>query len=47
MSHALAQLRDMLGDQLFVNTSSGMLDTPYALQLAGPIATRCADSRRL
>jgi DNA-binding transcriptional LysR family regulator len=38
MSNALARLREMLGDPLFVNTSSGMQATPYALEIAGPIS---------
>ena len=38
MSNALARLRDLLGDPLFVNTSSGMQATPYALEIAGPIS---------
>lgn len=38
MSNALGRLREMVHDQLFVNTSNGMQPTPYALQIAGPIA---------
>ncbi|MEN3364642.1 MAG: hypothetical protein V7606_1916 [Burkholderiales bacterium] len=38
MSNALTRLREMMGDPLFVNTSSGMQATPYALEIAGPIA---------
>ena len=38
MSNALARLRDLLGDPLFVNTSGGMQATPYALEIAGPIS---------
>lgn len=38
MSNALARLRELLGDPLFVSTSSGMQPTPYALQIAAPIA---------
>lgn len=38
VSNALARLRRMLGDELFVRTSSGMEPTPFALQLAEPLA---------
>ncbi len=37
MSNALARLRKLFGDPLFVHGSSGMQATPYALELAGPI----------
>jgi DNA-binding transcriptional LysR family regulator len=37
MSHALNRLRRMLGDQLFVRTPTGMVPTPRAETLAGPI----------
>ena len=33
VSHALARLRALLGDQLFVKTSDGMVPTPRALRL--------------
>lgn len=38
ISNALRRLRDALGDELFVRTPQGMSPTPYALQLAGPVA---------
>lgn len=37
VSNALTRMRNLSGDQLFVRTSSGMVPTPYALQLAEPI----------
>ena len=37
MSHALARLRHMLKDDLFVRSPRGMLPTPRAEQLALPI----------
>jgi DNA-binding transcriptional LysR family regulator len=36
-SHALARLRHMLSDELFVRTPEGMQPTPRALQMAEPI----------
>src|SRR5579863_10059445 len=36
-SHALARLRTMLGDELFVRTPEGMQPTPRAEQIAQPI----------
>src|SRR6476659_6162696 len=38
ISNALNRLRKMLGDELFLRTSRGMEPTPYASQLAEPIA---------
>lgn len=38
VSNALRRLRDALGDALFVRTPTGMAPTPYAQQLAGPVA---------
>jgi len=38
VSNALRRLRGLLGDELFLRTSRGMEPTPYALQLAEPIA---------
>jgi DNA-binding transcriptional LysR family regulator len=38
VSNALARLRNVLGDELFVRTGGGMVPTPYADQLAGPVA---------
>src|SRR3954470_8047090 len=37
VSHALARLRHMLKDDLFVRTPEGMLPTPRAERMAGPI----------
>jgi DNA-binding transcriptional LysR family regulator len=39
VSSALGRLRTSLGDDLFLRTQRGMEPTPYALQLAEPIAT--------
>jgi len=38
VSNALARLRRVLGDELFVRTSQGMKPTPYAQDLAEPVA---------
>jgi DNA-binding transcriptional LysR family regulator len=38
VSNALARLRKLLGDELFLRTSRGMEPTPFALQLASPVA---------
>src|SRR3712207_5381300 len=37
MSHALARLRKLLGDELFVRAPDGVRPTPRALALAEPI----------
>src|SRR5882672_592293 len=37
MSNALARLRRLLGDPLFMRTASGMRPTPFAQQLAAPV----------
>ena len=37
VSHALNRLRDLLKDQLFTRSASGMEPTPRARELAGPI----------
>jgi DNA-binding transcriptional LysR family regulator len=37
VSHALARLRHMLKDDLFVRTPEGMLPTPRAQRMAGPV----------
>ena len=42
VSNALARLRSTFGDELFVRTASGMQPTPYAEQLAEPIAAALA-----
>ncbi|PUE12854.1 LysR family transcriptional regulator [Limnohabitans sp. T6-20] len=39
VSSALGRLRSSLGDELFLRTQRGMAPTPYALQLAEPVAT--------
>jgi DNA-binding transcriptional LysR family regulator len=38
ISNALNRLRRLLGDELFLRTAKGMEPTPYASQLAEPIA---------
>lgn len=38
VSNALRRLRGLLDDELFLRTPAGMEPTPYALQLAGPVA---------
>lgn len=42
VSNALARLRKLLGDELFLRTSRGMVPTPYAESLALPIADALA-----
>ena len=42
VSNALARLRKLLGDPLFVRTPAGMLPTPFAAQLAEPVARALA-----
>ncbi|HJK89572.1 MAG TPA: LysR family transcriptional regulator, partial [Polyangiaceae bacterium LLY-WYZ-15_(1-7)] len=37
VSHALRQLREQLGDRLFVRARGAMAPTPRALALAGPL----------
>lgn len=41
MSNALARMRKIFNDPLFVRTTSGMQPTPLAQQLADPIARGC------
>ena len=43
MSNALARLRELCDDALFVPTSNGMQPTPYALQIADTIADALRD----
>jgi DNA-binding transcriptional LysR family regulator len=38
VSNAIAKLRRLLGDELFLRTPSGMVPTPFAEQLAEPVA---------
>lgn len=42
ISNALGRLRRALGDELFLRTPAGMVPTPYAEQLAEPIAQALA-----
>ena len=42
LSNALARLRKLLGDPLFVRTAAGMLPTPLAQQFAAPLAQALA-----
>ncbi|QOL48157.1 LysR family transcriptional regulator [Massilia litorea] len=42
VSNALARLRRSTGDELFVRTAEGMQPTPYAQQLAEPVAAALA-----
>lgn len=46
-SGALARLRDLFGDELFVRTAAGMQPTPRAQQLAGPVRDILERIRRL
>ncbi|MBB1250544.1 LysR family transcriptional regulator [Rhizobium sp. G21] len=46
MSAALARLRDLLKDELFVRGPSGLQPTPRAAELAEPIATALRDIQR-
>lgn len=43
VSHALSRLRYMLKDELFVRTPEGMVPTPRAEQLAGPLRQALSD----
>jgi DNA-binding transcriptional LysR family regulator len=45
VSNALARLRKMMGDELFLRTARGMEPTPYASQLAAPIELALATIR--
>jgi DNA-binding transcriptional LysR family regulator len=45
-SNAIARLRTRLGDPLFVRTAQGMMPTPRADQLAGPIKSALAQLRQ-
>ncbi|MDX3905439.1 MAG: LysR family transcriptional regulator [Pigmentiphaga sp.] len=42
MSNALTRLRQLLGDPLFVNSTSGMQPTPYALEIAETVVNSLA-----
>ena len=37
VSHALGRLRQLLKDDLFVRTPEGMVPTPRAVRMAGPV----------
>jgi len=43
MSYALARLRDLFGDELFIRSSGSMRPTPRAFELSGPIEKILAD----
>lgn len=45
VSNALARLRKMMNDELFLRSARGMEPTPYAVQLAEPIAEALARIR--
>src|ERR1019366_9524786 len=45
VSHALSRLRHMLNDELFVRSPEGMLPTPRAERMAGPIHQALQDLR--
>lgn len=47
MSHSLAELRDLLGDPLLVRSGRGMVLTPRAEALVGPLHTLLVDAERL
>lgn len=47
MSHALARLRTLFGDELFLRTARGMEPTPGAEQIAGPISEAIGAVQRL
>ncbi|MHC1481499.1 LysR family transcriptional regulator [Frateuria aurantia] len=46
MSAALARLRDLTGDELFVRGPKGLQPTPRALDLIGPIGNSLSEIRR-
>ena len=45
MSYALARLRELFGDDLFIRTATSMQPTTRALELSGPIARIISDIR--
>src|SRR5450432_3894176 len=47
MSHSLAELRDLLDDPLLVRSGRGMVLTPRAEALVGPLHTMLLDVQRL
>lgn len=46
MSNALGRLRKSIGDELLVRTKTGMVPTPRALELAGPVREALATLER-
>lgn len=47
VSHALARLRDVLGDPLLVRVGGGLVPTPRALELVGPLGEALAQVQAL
>ena len=47
MSHSLSELRELLGDPLLVRSGRGMVLTPRAEALVGPLHTLLVDAERL
>ncbi|HEF4762649.1 TPA: LysR family transcriptional regulator [Pseudomonas putida] len=47
VSHALARLRDLLGDPLLVRAGAGLVPTPRALELVAPLAEALAQVQSL
>ncbi|WP_433739144.1 LysR family transcriptional regulator [Pseudomonas putida] len=47
VSHALARLRDLLGDPLLVRAGAGLVPTPRALELKAPLADALAQVQSL
>ncbi len=45
VSHALNRLRNLVGDELFVRTPTGMMPTARAERLAGPLANALSELR--
>jgi DNA-binding transcriptional LysR family regulator len=45
VSHALARLRHMLNDELFIRSPEGMLPTPRAERMAGPVRQALEEMR--
>src|SRR6476469_3974417 len=47
MSHSLSELRELLGDPLLVRSGRGMVLSPRAEALVGPLHTLLVDAERL
>ena len=47
VSHALARLRDLLGDPLLVRAGANLVPTPRALELMAPLAEALAQVQAL